>query len=41
MQVGNLKDAIRVRKLKFPFDGMYSLTYQNVQSFEGSMAIPL
>ena len=32
-----LKVAMRVRQLKLPFAGMYSFTYQKVQSSEGSM----
>jgi hypothetical protein len=40
-QVENLNDASRVWKLKFPFDGMYWLTYQKVQSSEGSITISL
>ena len=32
-----LKEAIRVLQLKEPFDGMYSVVYQNVQSSDGSM----
>ena len=38
-QVENLNDASRVWKLKFPLVGMYWLTYQKVQSSEGSMTI--
>lgn len=34
---GNLNEARRVCQLKLPFDGMYSFTYQNVQSSPGSM----
>jgi PAS domain S-box-containing protein len=40
-QAENLNDASRVWKLKFPFDGMYWLTYQKVQSSEGSITISL
>jgi hypothetical protein len=39
MQLENLNDASRVWKLNDPFDGMYSFTYQNVQSSEGSIAM--
>jgi len=38
-QEENLNDASRVWKLKFPLVGMYWLTYQKVQSSEGSMTI--
>ena len=36
-QDGKLKDASRVFQLKLPEAGRYSLAYQNVQSFVGSM----
>ena len=35
-QLGNLKEPIRVRQLKVPLAGMYSVVYQNVQSSLGS-----
>ena len=38
---GNLKDAMRVLQLKEPFEGMYSLAYQKVQSSTGSTDIAL
>src|SRR5436189_104768 len=38
-QLGNLKLATRVCQLKLPLAGMYSLTYQNVQSSAGSTVI--
>ena len=40
-QPGNLNEAIRVCQLNAPFDGMYSLVYQNVQSSVGSTAMAL
>jgi hypothetical protein len=38
-QEGKRNDATRVRQLKVPFAGMYSVVYQNVQSSVGSTAI--
>ena len=40
-QLGNLKEPMRVCQLKLPLLGMYSLTYQNVQSSVGSTVISL
>ena len=36
-QPGSLNDPIRVRQLKLPLLGRYSLVYQNVQSSAGSI----
>src|SRR6266568_5851750 len=36
LQVLNLKEAIRVRQLKVPLAGIYSVVYQSVQSSTGS-----
>ena len=33
----NLNEAMRVRQLKLPLFGMYSVVYQNVQSSAGSI----
>ena len=38
-QPGSEKEPIRVRQLKVPFAGRYSLVYQKVQSSTGSMLI--
>ena len=35
-QLGNVNDPIRVRQLKLPFEGMYSVVNQKVQSSLGS-----
>ena len=40
-QLGNRKLPIRVLQLNAPFEGMYSLVYQKVQSSLGSTAIML
>ncbi len=40
-QPENLNDAIHVLQLNVPFDCMYSLVYQKVQSSLGSMAMLL
>ncbi len=36
-QPESLNEPTCVSQLKVPFDGMYSVVYQNVQSSEGSM----
>src|SRR5438105_5042125 len=41
VQPGNLNEPMRVRQLKLPFEGMYSVVYQKVQSSTGSTDIML
>ena len=40
-QLLNLNEPMRVFQLKAPFDGMYSLVYQNVQPSDGSTVMAL
>jgi len=41
LQLGNLNEPMRVLQLNAPFDGMYSVVNQNVQSSPGSSVIAL
>jgi hypothetical protein len=40
-QLLNLNEPMRVFQLKAPFEGMYSVVYQNVQSSAGSTVMAL